>query len=113
MGYLEWGSNQQRFIAFAEWEILSKAGQNIGEVLHPFIILPFIGQLLILITFFQKNPNRLMSLMGVGCLASIMVFLSFIGIISLNIRIFAASLPFLLSAIWVIKLNWKKTASKN
>jgi len=60
-GYLEWGGNNHLFLFQAEGEIFSKLISDPTSVIHPFILLPIIGQALLLITLFQKTPHKLIS----------------------------------------------------
>lgn len=107
-GYLEWGKGNSMFIFQGEAEVLSKAVKEPASVLHPLILLPFIGQALILYTIFQKNPSRIFSLIGLACLGLLMSFLFFIGLLSPNIRMLLSSVPFVITAVLVLKYNWKK-----
>ncbi len=107
-GYLEWGKGNRMFIFQGEAEVLKKALAEPVSVLHPLIILPFIGQGLILYTVFQKNPSRLFSLIGLACLGLLMSFLFFIGILSPNIRMLLSSLPFVITALLLLRIQWKK-----
>lgn len=107
-GYLEWGEGNQMFIFEGEAEVLSKAVKEPASVLHPLILLPFIGQGLILYTIFQKNPSRIFSLIGLACLGLLMSFLFFIGIISPNIKMLLSSIPFVITALLMLRYNWKK-----
>lgn len=107
-GYLEWGEGNQMFIFEGEAEVLSKAVKEPASVLHPLILLPFIGQGLILYTIFQKNPSRIFSLIGLACLGLLMSFLFFIGIISPNSKMLLSSIPFVITALLMLRYNWKK-----
>lgn len=110
-GYLEWGKNNHVFIFQAEAELFQKAGSNIQSVLHPFILIPFLGQLIIIYTIFQKQPGRLLTLVGLACLSLIMLFLFFIGIISFNVKILGSVIPFLVTGALVLRCHWKKRAN--
>ena len=110
IGYLEWGGGNQTFIFQAEAEILRKLVDNPIEVLHPFTVIPFCGQVLLLITMFQGTPNRVLTLVGLTCLSTIILFLFFIGLISLNLKVLGSTIPFLVTGGLVLRLNWKKTA---
>lgn len=57
IGYLEWGKDASVFFFQAEAQILSKLFTDTQSVLHPLILLPLAGQLLLLITLFQKNKR--------------------------------------------------------
>lgn len=106
VGYMEWGTNQSMFVIQGEIEIFSKIFTDPMSVFHPFIILPFFGQVVLIITLFQRQPRRLYSLIGFGCIALLLVFLLFIGLISLNIKIIGSTLPFMLVSILFVKQQW-------
>lgn len=97
-GYLAWGGNHHLYLFQAEAEIISKLFTDPLSVLHPFTIFPMLGQLLLLVTLFQKKPSRVLtiiSLIGLGILLALMCF---IGIISSNLKIIISTLPFLVTA---------------
>ncbi|MBL0355418.1 MAG: hypothetical protein IPP72_00340 [Chitinophagaceae bacterium] len=111
LGYLEWGKGNHLFIFQAEAEIFQKAATGIQSILHPFILIPFLGQLIIIYTIFQKQPGRLLTLVGLACLSLIMLFLLFIGIVSFNSKIVASTIPFLIVGILVLRCHWKKAST--
>ncbi|MBX3281322.1 MAG: hypothetical protein KF756_02480 [Acidobacteria bacterium] len=94
-GYLEWGDGNSSFLFRAEWEVLAKLFSDPLEALHPFTVLPLIGQVMLVLTLFQKRPSRLLTLLGVAFLFLLLGLVCFIGIISLNLKIFASTIPFL------------------
>ena len=95
IGYLEWSGDSSSFLFQAEAEIFSKVFSDPQSVLHPFTVIPFIGQLLLLFTLFQNKPSRILTYTGIFSLGFLMVFLFVIGVISMNIRIIASTIPFL------------------
>lgn len=101
IGYLEWGRDSKSFLGQTELDVLSKLFQDPASVMHPFIILPLLGQILLLLTLFQKQPSKLLSYTGMGCIAILLVLMLFIGIISLNVKILLSVLPFLTLSIFV------------
>jgi hypothetical protein len=107
-GYLEWGKNNHMFLFEAEYEILRKLISDASSVVHPLILLPLFGQLLLTGTLFQQIPGRIMTFTGIACLAVLLLFMFFIGIISFNSKILFSTLPFMLVAILAI-LNFRKT----
>lgn len=107
LGYLQWGKDQHLFIWQAEAEIFLKARHNFSSVFHPFIFIPFLGQLLLLVTIFQKKMSRRLTLVGLACLSVLMLLLFIIGLLIFNVSIIASTLPFLITGLLVIKLNWK------
>ena len=103
IGYLEWGENNHMFLFQAEADIISKLFTNPLSVLHPFILIPFAGQLLLLITLFQKKPNKLMTNLGMSCIGILLGFVFVAGVMSLNFKIVCSTVPFLIVAVVVVK----------
>ena len=108
IGYLEWGKNSHLFIFQAEAELFSKAIDKPLEVLHPFILIPFVGQLLLLFTLFQKEPGKLLTFISLGCLSLLILLLFFIGLMGMNIKMIICSLPFIITGILIIRQYRKK-----
>lgn len=111
-GYLEWGSNSSTFIFQAAFQFFSKLPNEPLSLLHPFILIPLTGIILILITFFQASPSRMLTLAGLTGMALLMLFIFFIGLISLNYKIILSALPFLvIAAVIIIGMRKKKITS--
>lgn len=107
-GYLEWGLENSSFLYQSEWNIIKTLFSNPKSISHPFIVLPMLGQLLLLITLFQKKPNKVLSLSGIFSLSFLLLFISLIGAISLNLKIFLSTLPFLIIAVISVRKLLKK-----
>ena len=111
IGYLEWGQQNTAFLFQVEWDVLTKLFTNPSEIIHPFIILPMAGQLLLLINFFKKNPVKWLSYFGISGIGFLFLFILFIGIISLNYKIAISVLPFILLSI-VLVLHHYRSSNK-
>lgn len=111
IGYLEWGPKQHAFIFSAEYDVVRNAFKNPFSVIHPFILLPFTGQILLLITIFQKRPNRILTLTGLACLSILIFILIIAGLLTLNVKILLSVIPFLFIGMFVLKMNRYKPAS--
>ena len=107
VGYLEWGKENHLFLFQAEVEIVSKFINNPLSVIHPFILLPFLGQLLLIVTLFQTKPNKTLTHLGIGGLGLLLGFMFIVGLLSLNYKIIASTIPFLFLAILTIKNRQK------
>lgn len=103
IGYLEWGDHQSLFLIQGEWEILQKIISDPLSAAHPFVVLPMVGQFLLLITLFQKKPSRWLTWSGMAGIGILLLFMLFIGILGLNIKIAASTLPFLMVAFFTIR----------
>ncbi|MEZ4841033.1 MAG: hypothetical protein R2821_05835 [Flavobacteriaceae bacterium] len=103
IGYLEWGGDKKMFLFQIEGEVLSKLFTDPLGILHPLTTLPLLGQLLLIISLFQKKPNKLLTCLGLGCIGILIVLIFFVGLISLNYKTILSAIPFLVIAIWTIK----------
>jgi hypothetical protein len=103
LGYLEWGKGHQMFLFHAEGEIFAKLFQQPGSVLHPFILFPFIGQILLVITLFQKKPGKILTYTAIVCLGLLLGLMFVIGCLGTNFKILLSTLPFFLIAFFTIR----------
>ena len=104
-GYLEWGGDNQMFLWKGEMEILAKLSNDPLLVLHPFTVLPLVGQMILLITLFQKKPSRLLTYLGMGGIGILMLLIFGIGLMGANFKIAGSAIPFLITGILVIRNN--------
>ncbi len=93
--YLEWGHDMHTFLYQAELDIFVKGFKDPMSVVHPFTLIPLFGQILLFITLFQKNPSRLLSLIGIFSLSILLLLIFFIGLMGLNYKIIGCSIPFI------------------
>jgi hypothetical protein len=108
LGYLEWGRGSTAFVYRVSLELVMSAVKKPGSFLHPIILVPLIGEILLLITIFQKTPGRILTLIGLCCLSVLMLLLFFIGAITHNGKILLSALPFIITGILVLRYNWKR-----
>ena len=101
-GYLEWGTTNHSFLFQAEAEFLSKLVTNPLSVLHPFTLLPMAGQIILLVTLFQKQPSKILTYTGMACLAVLLLLMFAIGLMSLNYKILLSTIPFITVAVFII-----------
>jgi len=102
-GYLEWGGNNRIFLFKAEAEIFSKFFTNPSSALHPLTILPILGQLLLLITIFQKVPNKTLIYIGIAGLGLLLSLMFIAGLVSMNLKIIISTIPFIVVSILAIR----------
>ena len=102
-GYLEWGGNNSSFLFQSEYDVLTNIFTDPKMAVHPFTIIPLLGQILLLITLFQKQPNKILTYIGIACLGLLLGFMFFIGMISMNFKILISTLPFLATALYAIR----------
>lgn len=104
IGYLEWGTDNSAFLGQTEYELIFGA-KSLQNMIHPFVIVPLAGQLLLLITLFQKTPSRLLSYIGLASLSLLLVFIFIIGAMTPNFKMLASTIPFIISGILVLRYN--------
>lgn len=110
-GYLEWGNNHV-FLFQAERDLMMKSMTDPASVMHPFTVLPFVGQLILLVAVFQKEPKKTLTVLGISLLGLLLGFMFLIGILSLNEKIFFSTIPFWIFTGLAIRLLRRKNKSK-
>ena len=108
LGYLEWGKGHQMFLFQAEGEIFAKLFNHPGSILHPFILFPFIGQLLLTITLFQKQPGKILTFTAIAGIGMLILLMFVIGCLGLNLKIALSTIPYLIVATITILHQLKK-----
>lgn len=103
IGYLEWSGNNHLFIVEAEREIILKLFTDTNSVIHPLIIIPIGGQILLVLTLFQKKANKIMTYLSIAMLGCLLYFMLFIGLMSFNYKIIISTLPFLFISIAIVR----------
>jgi hypothetical protein len=109
IGYLEWGKDSRSFLFQAEAEVLRKLFTDPLSVIHPFTLLPLLGQIILLFTLFQKQPSKRLTLIGMGSVAVLLLFIFVIGLLSRNYKILLSTLPFILTGALTIAHHRRKT----
>src|SRR5690606_7351199 len=103
IGYLEWGKDSKMFLFQGEIEVVAKPFNDPASAIHPLTILPLLGQIILLFTLFQKQPSKIFTYIGLGCIGILLLFMFVIGIISMNFKILFSTLPFLFIGVWIIR----------
>jgi hypothetical protein len=106
-GYLEWPGDNKMFLFQLEAEVFSKLGSDPISIIHPFIILPLLGQILLIISLVQTKPKRFLVYSGIAGLAVLYLFILLVGILSINYKIAGLTFPFLLSSYFTIRTFYK------
>lgn len=102
-GYLEWGRGQHSFLLEAEWDVFKRIFTDPLSVAHPLIFIPLVGQIILFITLFKRAPNKLLIYLGTVCIGILLGLMFIIGVIDLNIKIIASTLPFLITSFYMIR----------
>jgi len=110
IGYLEWSGNNYLFIFEAEREIILKLFTDTNSVIHPLIIIPIGGQILLVLTLFQKKANKIMTYLSIAMLGCLLYFMLFIGLMSFNNKIIISTLPFLFISIAIVRRFYQSSS---
>lgn len=106
--YLEWGKDSSSFVYQTEYSLLFERDKSTDTFTHPFILIPLIGQLIILISVFSESIKRKFVITGIAFQALLVLMLFFIGLLSVNFKILISTLPFLVfSSIYIYKTRKK------
>lgn len=101
--YLEWGGDNSSFLFKLEFDVLGKLISNPVSVLHPFVILPLLGQMLLLIALFFNSPGKWLLFAGIVFLSLLPAVILLVGLLSVNIKILLSLLPYLVVLVLVVK----------
>lgn len=71
-------------------------------LLHPAILIPLVGVLMLLTTLFRKGPSKWLTLLGLTCLGMLVVFLLFIALVGMNLKMLLSQLPFMIIAVCMV-----------
>ena len=112
-GFLEWGHDKKMFLFQIEAEVFSKMPHDPLAILHPFILLPLIGQILLIITLIKKNPSKLLTYIGIGGIGILMALVLLVGCLGKNLMIVSSTIPFFTISFFTIKHNWKVKINKS
>jgi len=104
--YLEWGTDQSGFLFETEYDLIvnNKLSDSIS---HPLVFLPLSGQLILLITLFQPTPNNRLVWASILLLGTLVMMIFLAGILSMNVKIVASTIPFL-AAVFLFFLATRK-----
>lgn len=79
--YLEWGGDNSSFLFKLEFDVLGKLISNPVSVLHPFVILPLLGQMLLLIALFFNSPGKWLLFAGIVFLSLLPAVILLVGLL--------------------------------
>ena len=106
-GYMEWGGGNKAFLYESQLELFKGLASDPGSLLHPLVLLPLAGQLLLLCTLFQPNPGKWLTYSGMICLSLLLGIILFIGILESNSLMLWSTIPFFMAALGAI---WAQNA---
>jgi len=108
-GFLEWGQSKKMFLFQIEAEMFSKLPHDPLAVLHPFVLLPLVGQILLIVTIIQEKPRNLLTYLGIGGIGILMALILLVGCLGKNLMIISSTIPFFtISVLAVLQLRKQK-----
>lgn len=108
--YMEWPPDNSAYVAEIAYQILFQRDDQSDTLLHPIILLPFLGLLLVLYSALRKEPNRRVIFTAMALMGVLVLLLLAIGIMGGNIKIVLSTLPFIGASIWCFRVFRKKDA---
>lgn len=106
MGYLEWGKNSA-FVGGIEYTLLFEQAKTSDTFIHPFILFPLLGQVILLVLLLVRQPKFWWTVIAASGIALLFLMLFVVGVLSFNPRITLSVLPFL-GCYGVLLFNRKK-----
>ncbi len=101
--YLEWGQGTSSFVFEIEYLLIFQKSGKADSFTHPLVLLPFVGQLLVLYSLFQEPPRKRLVFIGLSLMGLLVVMLLLVGVLSRNPKIALSTVPFLLSSLWCVR----------
>lgn len=111
IGCMEWG-DQSEFLFQSEGQIIVKLFKDPISVIHPLVLLPLIGQVVLFINILRKKPNKWISISGNSMLSILLYFLFIIGLMSLNYRMILFNLPFVFISVLTFRRDLFKSKKR-
>ena len=112
-GYLEWGTDSHTFMIQAEAEVIGKLLTEPLAVIHPLTVLPMLGQIALLVTLFQKIPNRTLTWFGIASIGLLFAFILLAGLLGMHALVALSTAPFLIIALLTIREIRRAARIKN
>lgn len=111
-GYLEWGRGNHQFLFETERLVIQKIGTDPLSVVHPFVLMPLIGQIILVVTLFIQKPAKKWIMAGMALIALLLGFMLLVGILALNYKIVISVIPYFVFSGILVK-NVRAIKSEN
>jgi hypothetical protein len=95
------------FVFQAAYEIFSKTDTLLSNLMHPIILLGFLAQLVLLLSAIVPQSNKKINGLGILVLGILILLFLLISILSKNLKMFLATLPYLSISVYFF-WNFKK-----
>jgi hypothetical protein len=98
--YLEWGGNNSGFVSQLEYQLFAQGSNLHRSILHPFILLPLTGQLLLLYNTLAPKPRRVLTIPALLLLSLLVLMVLLTGILSGNWKMIVSTIPYLVVSVY-------------
>jgi len=92
--YLQWGDDHHAFLFQMELEIFKEILSNPMVFFNPVVMIPILGQVLIIIAIILKKSNRYLTYTGIVVIGLLFTLIFYAGILSNYYWIPVSTLPF-------------------
>jgi hypothetical protein len=93
--YLEWGKGNSGLLIGIEYELFVQSGRDVRTFTHPFILLPLIGQVLLLVNCCLPQPRKWLTITGIVLPGALVLMVLLVGILAKNPKIIVSTLLFI------------------
>lgn len=100
--YVEWAGDNRLFMFQLIGSIVGNIPSDPFMLLHPAILIPLAGMIMLLITLFRRGSAKWLTLIGLACLGLLVAFLLFIAVVDMNVRMLLSQLPFIVMGVWIV-----------
>lgn len=111
LGYLEWSGGNSAFMFEGELEVIQQFIHNPKNAIHPFTVLPLLGQLLLLLVLVWKKYEKWLLYFGILGIGTLYSFILLIGLMLLSWKIVLSIIPFFFFAIWTLRFYRKQVTN--
>lgn len=102
--YMEWPPDNSAFVGEMAYQILFQRDDHTDTLLHPMILLPFLGLLLVLYAALRKEPDKRVIFTAMALMGVLVLLLLAIGIMGGNAKIVLSTLPFIGASVWCFRV---------
>ena len=95
---MEW-ADKSAFVFQTEYQIFAEGENLLSSLTHPLILAGLIGQLLLLYVVIKPGVRNIYTTLGILILSPVVLMIFLSGALSLNVKIIASTLPFLVLSI--------------
>ncbi len=101
--YLKWGGGHTAFLGQIEYQLLFDQGLQWDALLHPMVMLPLAGQVLLLATLAQRLPNWWLATVALLPVTLLISLVAIGAVLTRNIESMVSVMPFAAGVAWHLR----------